>query len=191
MALVGSSGTISLSGCTEDGSPTSGIDGTESDRETEAAVKDSTTTKVNFDYPNRMSGKGVTDIERLNEQVIGGIESTSFTLDYEVETTDESTYQVSETARYDPEPEEGLTRVQATSGERSVNYATYQSGSKVYVAEGLGGQVGYSTYDLSTGENRFDRRTAVDTEREDVDFVDTLTYAVNGVEVRSGRTVAR
>ncbi|NHN60737.1 MULTISPECIES: hypothetical protein [Halorussus] len=153
-------------------------------------MKDSTTTRVNFDYPDGLSEEGVTDVERLNDQVIDGIESTSFALDYEIESTDDSTYKVSETARYDPESEEGLTRVQASSGERSVNYATYQSGSKVYMAEGLGGQVEYSAYDLSTGENRFDRRTAVDTAREDLDFVDSLTYAVDSVEVRDGRAVA-
>lgn len=190
MTLAGVSGVLPLSGCAGDESPASGGDGTESDRRTEAAVRDSTTTRVDFDYPDGVSEEGVTDIERLNDQMTDGIESTGFAFEYEVESTDDSTYQVNETARYDPESEEGLTRVQASSGEQSVNYATYRSGSKVYMAEGLDGQVEYSAYDLSTEENRFDRRTAVDTAREDLDFVDSLTYAVDGVEVRAGRAVA-
>ncbi|WP_137286684.1 hypothetical protein [Halorussus salinisoli] len=179
-----------MSGCTESGNPTTGTDGTETEGGTEAAVNDATTRKGDFDYPEGLSEESVSDVERLNEQVLDSVESTSFTFDYEIEPAGENSYEASETARYDPESEEGLTRVKASTDEKSVNYATYQSGSKVYMVEGLGRRVEYSTYDLSSPENRFDRRTALDTAREDLDSIDSLTYAVDGVEVRAGRTVA-
>jgi len=153
-------------------------------------VEDATVDTDSFDYPTGISAEGVSDVEGLSDQVIDNVATTSFTLDYGLETTGGDGYEVSETALYDPESEEGLTRVQASTDERSVNYATYQSGSMVYMAEQIGGNPEYSTYDLSTDENRFSRRTALHSAKEDVEFIDTFTYAVDGVEARDGRAIA-
>ncbi|MCD2203231.1 hypothetical protein [Halobacterium sp. KA-6] len=189
LALSGS-GIATLSGCLDRESATKGADGTGSDGGTKTTAEGPTATVANFDFPEGTGEGGVSDVERLSEQVLDNVETTSFSLDYAAETTDDDSYEVNETARYDPESAEGLTRVQGASGEQSVNYAIYQSGSMVYMAEQVDGNPEYSTYDLSTSENRFKRRTALDSAREDVEFIDSFTYAVDGVTVRDGSATA-
>jgi len=183
-------GITSLSGCTGSESLPAESDDTDSEGGTKTEVEDTTVNVGSFDYPEGVSEGGVSDAERLHEQVVDNVDTTSFTFDYGIETTNDDSYEVSSTALYDPESAEGLIRVQGATDERSVNYAIYHSGSMVYLAEQIDGNHEYSTYDRSTDENRFSRRTARDSAIEGVDFIETFTYAVDGVEAREGRAVA-
>lgn len=183
ITAIGASSVTPLSGCTSGGPGTAAT--------TTGSGGNASTPEISeYDYPAGVSGAGVEDVERLNEQMNDTAENTSFAFDCQTKMTGDTNYEVTETVRYDSESEQGLTRVEGTADGTAVGHVIYESGSMVYMKENKDGQVEYSTYDLSTAENRFSRRTALDTVRENLDFVDSLTYEVDGVEVRGGRAVA-
>lgn len=187
---AGTVGVALLSGCTGSENGTSAADDTESDGGTEAAVKDATTTEDDFEYPDGLSEEGVSDVQRLSEQVKDNVENTDFTFEAAQKLSGERNYEMNETVYYDPESEVGLARVEATVDGTPIEVVTYNSGTKVYTREERGEGVEYGSYDLSTAENRFSGRTARDTVREDTEFVDTFAYEGDGRDVRAGRTVA-
>ncbi|MFC4448461.1 DUF7537 family lipoprotein [Halorussus aquaticus] len=185
---AGASGVAALSGCTGRENRTSGAEG---DGGTETAAEDATTTgTVDFEYPDGLSEEGVSDFERLNEQVKNNFETTDFTFEATRKSTGERNYEIDETVYYDLESEVGLVRAEATVDGTPIDVITYNSASKVYTREKRGDGVQYDSFDLSTDENRFSGRTARDTVREDLDFVDTFTYDGDGTDVRDGRAVA-